>query len=200
MKIRFGFYILLFVALGYSMPLLAQRKIQQIDPEKENEETTPATKGDFWEKTSFGGNVGARFSNQETIIALQPLLFHQLNDKTTLGGGVSYVYFQQNIILPNGQTQKNSSSSYGLNLFARQQIFNPLFVHAEYSPMNFEVYQPVTGDYKREWVSALYLGGGINQRVSNRSGFYVMLLYNVLYDQNRTITNRPVEMRIGFYL
>jgi len=193
-------YILFIYTILLVVNANAQRKIQQIDPEKEEVEKNEPTFGQgFWQKVSYGGNVSMRFSNENSFITLQPLMFYPVSQKATLGGGFSYYYYKQTYIV-NGLKQVDENHAYGLNMFGRYEIFSPLFIHAEYNPMNFEVYQPITNELKREWVNSLMVGGGINQRINNRSGFYILALYDILYNQNRSFRANALEMRVGFYL
>jgi hypothetical protein len=92
-----------------------------------------------------------------------------------------------------------SDNIYGLNIFARQLIFEPAFVHVEYNPLNFSVFNSTNGDSKRNWVNAFYIGGGINQSISDRSSIYIMILYDVLHDPNRSFRQTPIDFRTGFF-
>ena len=102
-------------------------------------------------------------------------------------------------MLSNNTKLTVSDHAYGLNLFARQQLFDPAFVHIEYMPMNFTVLNRNTGQEKREWVNSFYLGGGINQRFTDRGGIYILVLYDVLYNAERSFRLSPLDVRTGFY-
>lgn len=201
MKSKLIALIVLFSVAGGNI-LYAQRKVEQIDPEKEEEEKNapaPSNKNAWKDKISYGGNLGAAFGDGGGFITLQPMALYRFTDNTFLGAGISYYYWQLKFRTSLNQTQTISDNAYGLNLFARQQVFDPLFAHAEFMPMNFKVYTPSGTDYKREWVSSFYVGAGINQRFSDRGGYYILFLYDLLYNENRSFRASPIDIRTGFY-
>jgi hypothetical protein len=179
----------------------AQRKIKEMDSDKEKEKQELKSQSDntFMDKVSFGGNVGATFGNQFTAVLAQPLLFYRLKENTMLGGGFTYIYLSQTVPVSANTNRKISDNVIGLNVFARQQLFNPLFVHAEYNPMNFSTYNRFGQKDGRMWANALYLGGGLQQRFSDRGGYYFMALYDVLWDVNRSFYGTPFDFRVGFF-
>ncbi len=187
--------------------VLAQRKVEQIDPEKKEEEQkqkeekerSKATEEKFTDKLSFGGNIALWFGNTGGFFAAQPTVFYRFNEETMFGTGVTYYYWERTFALSGNRTQKVSDNAYGLNLFARRQLFEPLFLQAEYMPMNTSVYNFQTNELSRQWVGSFLLGGGINQPISERSGYYIVLLYDVLWDENRSFMPSPIDIRTGFY-
>ncbi len=190
------------LSIACNVELWAQRKVEQIDPEKEEvqkSKPTPTKKNQWKEKISYGGNVGALFGNTGSLITLQPMALYRFTDNTFFGAGVSYYYWQLKYTNSLNQVQTVSDNAYGLNLFARQQLFDPLFAHVEFMPMNFKVYEPSGNDFKRQWVGSFYVGGGINQRFSDRGGYYIMFLYDLLYNETRSFRVSPVDLRTGFY-
>ena len=201
MKFKYIIPVILLVFINANA-LLAQRKVEQIDPEKQEEQKKapePSNKNAWKDKISYGGNIGALFGDAGGLFTLQPMAIYRLTDNTFLGAGVSYYYWQLKITNSLNQSQTISDNAYGFNLFARQQLFDPLFLHTEFMPMNFKVYTPSGRDFKREWVGSFYVGGGVNQRFSDRGGYYVMFLYDLLYNENRSFRASPIDLRTGFY-
>jgi hypothetical protein len=185
----------------FVLPLQAQRRMKQMDPDKQEAEdrakayeTTP-----WYDKISYGGNIGAAFGSGYSSILVQPMLFYRFTDKTMAGAGVTYYYWSQKYILGNGQTTTFKDNAYGVNLFARQILFDPIFAHIEFNPMNFTYYDRFNGDQKRIWKNAFYIGGGMQQKFSERGGYYIMLLYDVLWDKDRSFYPIPYDLRIGFF-
>lgn len=196
--------VVLMIFFAWGNMLFAQRKIQQIDPEaeekKQQAETTESNNSKAWlDNFSYGGNVGAFFGSGGSLVALQPQLFYRITDNSIVGTGLSYYYWQQKYIDIFNKQVTVSDNAYGFNLFGRQQLFDPIFVHAEYMPMNFKVYQPLANDFKREWVSSFYVGGGLNTSISNRSGYYFVVLYDLLYNTQKSFRASPIDIRTGFY-
>ena len=196
--------LLLFFCL--SNTAFAQRKLEQIDPEKKEDqqkaqqqkEIDRAAKPRWTENFSFGGNLGGNISNLGSFITVQPMAFYRFTDLTIAGAGITYYYWSRDFQTAQGKVTF-SDNAFGLNLFARQLLFEPAFVHAEYMPINFSVYDVNTRESKREWVSAFYVGGGINQTISSRASMYIMILYDVLHDTNKSFRSSPLDFRTGFY-
>jgi hypothetical protein len=162
--------------------VFAQRKVQEMDPQKAEQaqaakdyEKTPWT-----DKLTYGGNFWFSFGSGFSQIYLQPLVGYRVTDKFTAGTGFTYIYTSQKYYVSNNQTVTYSDNVYGLNFFARHQLFGPLFAQAEYQPMNFTSYNRL-GESKRMWTNALYLGGGLSQSMGGKGGFYMMVLYDVLW-------------------
>lgn len=204
--------VLLLLGTGFlllsSIPVMAQRKIKPMDPEKaEREAAEKEGQNSNWtDRLVFGGNFMASFGNTFSQVLIAPLVGYKVNERFIAGAGVTYMYWSQSLALSNGQTLDYSDNVYGLNLFGRHSLFGPLFAHAEYQPMNFTAYNGL-GDHKRQWSNALYLGGGVNQSIGNSGAFYVMLLYDVLWEDYPTDPRSyptsfmlsPLDIRIGFF-
>lgn len=194
---------LLFLAVA----AFAQRKVEQIDPEKEEEqkasqkreEQLKASRSRWYDDVSFGGNLGGGISNVGSFFMIQPMAFYRITERSMAGLGVSYYYWSQDFISYTGVKTSVSDHAYGFNLFGRQLLFDPLFVHVEYMPLNFSVYNSFSNEFTRKWVPALYVGGGINQPISDRAGLYLVVLYDLLYDANRSFRGIPFDIRTGFY-
>jgi hypothetical protein len=178
----------------------AQRRMKQMDSEKqEQEDKAKEYESEPWyDKLRFGGNVGASFGSGYTAVLLQPLAFYQLREKTMVGAGVTYYYWSYKVILNNGQTKSISDNAYGFNLFSRQVLFDPIFAHVEWNPMNYTFYDRLNGEEKRIWKSSLFVGGGI-QQTAGRGGFYLMFLYDVLWNKDKSFSPIPYDIRMGFY-
>ena len=198
--------VLLLLCFLATTNVYAQRKLEQLDPEKKAEEQEAQKEKDankmagpkWYDKVSFGGNVGGSFSNYGSFFTVQPMAFYRFTDKTLLGAGLTYYYWSRDFSTAQG-TVNISDNAYGGNVFGRQVLFESIFAHAEYMPLNFKVYNPATNDIKRDWVGAFYLGGGINQPISDRANIYILVLYDLLHDSNRSFRSSPLDFRTGFY-
>jgi hypothetical protein len=185
----------------------AQRKLEQMDPEKKEEQqkheaekaANRSRRPDWMDKVSFGGNIGGNIASWGSFFVAQPMALYRFTDITMAGIGGTYMYSSRNYQTTLGQRITLSDNIYGLNIFARQLIFEPAFVHVEYNPLNFSVFNSTNGDSKRNWVNAFYIGGGINQSISDRSSIYIMILYDVLHDPNRSFRQTPIDFRTGFF-
>lgn len=161
-------------------------------------------KSDFADRLRVGGNFSLGFGTY-TYVNLSPRVHYLVQDNLGVGTGVSWYYWKDNRDYPPNVGFKTSGNTWGLNFFSWYNPFGPVTLQAEYEPLNFEVYQgasqdPNTGDvtylYKREWVHAMFLGGGIRQQ-SGRANIFIMMLYDVLYDSNRSFYSSPWQLRMG---
>jgi hypothetical protein len=165
---------------------------EQSDPEAKPSNARPAPRqSNFWNRTRFGGNVGLQFGNP-TFINLSPRVYYLPTEKLWLGVGVTYMYTQWKAPYVPFET-----STYGANISVTYQVFNPLFLQAEYEPLNFESFNRFEGTYERIWVHGLLIGGGISQPVG-RGAVFFSALYNVTWkDADRSFYGSPWVIRIG---
>lgn len=197
----------LIISICLSNLVFAQRKLEQMDPEKKEEQqkqeaekaASRSGRPAWMDKVSFGGNIGGNIASWGSFFVAQPMALYRFTDMTMAGVGGTYMYSSRNYQTTLGQRLTLSDNIYGLNIFARQLLFDPAFAHVEYNPLNFSVFNTTNGDSKRNWVNAFYLGGGINQAISDRSSVYIMILYDVLHDPNKSFRASPLDFRTGFY-
>ncbi len=201
------FIFTLMVALS-SQNTWAQRKLKEMDSDKqaEKDEMMEDGKEPLADRISYGGNITGGIGSGGSYFLLQPQVFYKLKPKTIVGAGFTYIYWSQKYINPNGTTTTFDDNAIGFNLLARQTLFGPVFLHAEYMPLNFTTYNRL-GDEKRIWGNSLYLGGGYNSGSNQGAGAYVLILYDVLWKQDdlsdpTTFTKNfylsPWSFRIGF--
>lgn len=186
----------------------AQRRSKEMDPERaEEREAARASEGNnsFADKLSFGGNFSVGFGNVRSSVFIQPLVGYKVTQKTMLGTGFTYIYWSEKYVLSNGSRLEFSDNIWGLNFFARQILFSPVFAHVEYQPTNFTSYNRL-GDSRRVWSNPLYLGGGINQSFNGgQSGAYILILYDVFWQDrsldptsfNKSFMFSPWDIRFG---
>jgi hypothetical protein len=204
MSLKNWFFIIVFFL---SNLVFAQRKLEQIDPEKKEEQqkqeaektANRSGRSEWMDKVSFGGNIGGNIASWGSFFVAQPMALFRFTDMTMAGFGGTYMYSSRNYQTTLGQRLTLSDNIYGLNIFARQLLFEPAFAHVEYNPLNFSVFNSTSGDSKRNWVNAFYIGGGVNQAISDRSSIYIMILYDVLHDPNRSFRQTPIDFRTGFF-
>ena len=190
----------------FAEELHAQRKLQEMDPERsaqqeqQNEEkkNKSAFRLRMTDRISYGGNLGGAFGNLGSQLSLQPMLFYRITDKTMAGTGITY-YYQSRVYGSGATKQTISANAWGGNFFARHELFEGALLYTEYMPLNFRLYNPTTRNSERQWVGAFLVGGGMNQRNSERSGMYFLVLYDVLHSDSRSLSPQPIHLRTGFY-
>lgn len=172
----------------------------QQDENAQTQTSTPARqKGDFWQRTRFGGNLGAGFSNGFTYVNVSPRMYYLATEKLWLGAGLTFIWSKNDYNPPPYDEQ----FVYGANFSAQYMLFGPIFLQGEYEPLSYERarYNSITGEFTQEervWVHGLLLGGGISQNVG-RGMFFVSVLYNVTWtNEFDSYYTSPWIFRVGF--
>jgi hypothetical protein len=188
------------------LPVNAQRKLREIDPQQETKNTLRDNAStSFKDRLLYGGNAWMSFGSNFSLFMLQPQVAYRVNDNFLTGVGATYLYMRESYVI-NGRKYDFSDNMYGMNLFARHTIFGPVFGYSEYAPMNFNSYNSF-GDRKRVWGQSLNLGAGYSQSFGG-AGAYIILLYDVLWkpfypslDPNnyaKSLRLSPWDIRMGF--
>lgn len=149
------------------------------------------------DKFYFGGGFGLSIGTDVTSISASPLAGYRITDIWSVGTSITYQYV-------NYKAYDLAVSNYGIGPFTRVQIGNKYFTHAEYEYLNFEYptgFLTPDGDYEtdRAGNNALWLGAGYKESVGRSAGFFVLALYNVLYDETELSPYAsPFSVRAGF--
>ena len=149
-----------------------------------NNNVKPKNKGFDSSKLFSGGNFGLSFGTI-TIIEISPLLGYQITDRVSVGLGVTYLHYSDNV-------NQYKTNVYGGRVFARYNLFPNLFLHAEAEELNGEWVYP-----DRWWELALPVGAGYRQPLGDFSSFTFMLLYNLNHTAYSPYQS-PVIVRVGF--
>ncbi len=192
--------------------LTASLAVGQTDSTKasrraEKEDRPPSA---FWERTRFGGNFALQLGFN-TFIDVSPTLTHIVSDKLQVGGGVTFMYVRFTAFNPftGAQVRQPGNAIFGGRVFTRffpVSALPQIFLQGELESLNvlYPRYNAATGDFDRVrgFVPGAFIGGGYFQGVSNRSGFTLSVLYNLLYEQNRLRSpyGSPWVIRAGFQL
>ena len=147
---------------------------------------------DFWDRTYFGGSFSLQFGTY-TFIDISPLMGYRFTDRFSSGLGATYRYIKDNNF-------RIESNIYGGRIFSRYLITENILAHGEYETLNWQFYDPNVDAIIRDWVPGLLIGGGFQQHIGERSGFQILILYNLIYDSLRSPYNEPYVIRVGFTL
>jgi hypothetical protein len=172
-KLPFMKKIILFTLLLF-IPFLwlsAQDTIQQQKPK------TPLK-----DKIYFGGSVGVSFGNYSRI-AVYPMMGYKITPKLSAGIELGYEY-----ISDKRYTSTYNTSNYGFSLFSRYRFIPQLYLHAEYSMVNYELYY-IDQTSNREWVPFLFIGAGFSQQLASGVYAYAQVKFDVLQDKNSPYKN-----------
>ncbi len=187
-------YILLIaVFLGASLHVSAQYQNLSTDSTQSDNTQQAAipqkkAKSMGMKKILLGGNIGGGWSNYGGYFEISPTAMYPVTPAFHMGLRVTYIYSSYKY---GGYTEKYHD--YGASILARYHFFKFLYMHAEFQELNFD-----KGD-SREWIPALFLGGGIYQHVGN-AYMHLGILWNVL-DNSNAEYNSPYQnpmMTVGF--
>lgn len=154
----------------------------------------PKEKPSFRDKIFFGGGLGLQFGSI-TAIEVSPIVGYKVTERFHMGIGSTYKYLKYTDYEP-----KVDFSAYSASVFSRFFITESLFAYAEAEALNTEVitYDVLTYQVlkrERKWIDSYFIGGGYFQRLGQRSGIYLLVLWNLNESELSPYTN-PV-MRIG---
>jgi len=153
----------------------------------------PQKKPSFKDKLYFGGGLGLQFG-QVTLIDVSPMVGYKLTSRIHPGIGLTYSYYND-----KRYSIPISYSTYGGSVFTRIFLFESLYAQAEAEYLNIKVFTFTgTSTYttNRQWIDSYLVGGGYYQKIGERSGMYLTILWN-LNQTELTPYSNPV-MRIGF--
>ena len=143
-----------------------------------------------------GGGFGLQIGTV-TIIDVSPHIGYYLTDNFALGIGGTYQYYRYK---DSYYKINYSTDIFGGRLFARYNIIEEIFAHAEYEYLNYEaaLIDPLgyfTGDTKRVSVDNVLVGGGYRQNVGGNSWATISVLWNV-NETVYTLYSNPI-IRMG---
>jgi hypothetical protein len=179
------FLILLFLGF-FIAPISAQPTRFESNPPADQSKTSK-----FSDRLRYGGFSTLQLGDI-TFIELSPRITYMINDFSGTGFGATYSYF-------NNRVFQFSNSLYGGQAFYWRELFTNIIGQAEYEMFNITPWNQIGFENpQRTWAPGLLLGGGLSQPTGTRGQAFVMILYNVLWDPNRSLYNRPWIVRVGF--
>ena len=187
--------IIFLILFSFSLEGVLQAQIKEIESDQKDV-NAESEFGSWKDRFVVGGNLGAGFGSF-TYVDVSPLVGYKITKSLTVGLGFTYQFQKVNYDSPLLITDY-SGNVIGGRLFSEYDIFYGLFAHAEYEHLwyNFKYEDAIYGEYSGD-VPALYLGGGYNFMIGERSKFQVMILYDVLYT-TESLNPNPFVIRMGF--
>jgi hypothetical protein len=160
----------------------------------------------FSERIIFGGGLGLQFGTL-TFIDISPVIGYKLTPKLEAGIGLTYKYYRYKDFYYDQTSNQRfdlKSHMFGGSLYSRYHILENIFTHVEFERLryNFDDIYNVGGQIIRNpthvYINSLFVGGGLRQRISQNSYFFILALWN-LTEQEYTPYNNPV-LRMGVLL
>ena len=163
------------------------------------------------QKLIFGGGLGLGFGDVTTI-NVAPVVGYRFTEKLSAGVGLGYQYLKikNALVIPDINGFVNyfdyKASIVYPSIWGRFRFLENFFVHGELE-QDFQRYtdyrfsQSGSGAIESFKVkynnTALLLGGGIRQPVTDRSSLVLMALYDVIQDKYSPYLN-TIYFRFGF--
>lgn len=155
----------------------------------------------------FGGNVGLTFGSV-TDIEISPQVGYYITMKWAAGFGIIYEYYKEN------ENFNFETHIYGGTVFTRYFIFPGLssyfpindgtsfFIEAEYTGISLEkkyfLYNASPDNEGRYFSHNYFLGGGLMQKISEKSGVYIMVLYHLNENEYSPYQNPIIKVGFSF--
>ena len=176
-------------------------------PNREKERQAAQTKAElnsrFFIYTGFGLGYSSYAGYSQFSGSLSPALGFRLNDRLSVGPGISYAYNRYGFSNRSGaQTASISTSSVGVKVFGQYRVIDQFLIHAEFENTRAELLElDPTGNYYTggkitRTIQTPLAGIGYRQQFSTRAAADILLLYN-FQDNYNSIYSNPV-IRFNF--
>jgi hypothetical protein len=146
------------------------------------------------ERHYAGGSLGLQFGNVINL-SISPHYGYFLTKRLSVGLGFTYQYY-------DNASSRLSLHIYGGSAFARFDIIDQLYLHAEYEMLTYktDLFSPVR-DMEQIFSENALLGAGYRQFISSftKSNAYIMLLYNFNETQYTPYMNPVIRMGVEFF-
>lgn len=168
------------------------------------EYTAPGEENKFTDRLLFGGGLGLQFGTL-TFIDISPVVGYRLTERLETGVGFSYKYYRYKDFYfdpTTGAKDDLKSHMIGGSVYSRYHILENIFLHTEFERLrvNTEELYMAGGQIVRNPIhyniNGLFVGGGLKQRISNSSYFYLMGLWDIVQDSNSPYSNPIIRMGI----
>lgn len=160
----------------------------------------------FTDRLVFGGGVGLQFGTI-TLIDVSPVIGYRITPKLESGIGLTYKYYRYKDFYFDQTTFQRfdlKSNIYGASLYSRYHILENIFAHVEVERLqyNFDNIYYSGGLMMRDpttaYVTGIFVGGGLRQRISAGSYFYILALWNLNDDAMSPYSNPILRMGVLF--
>ena len=152
--------------------------------------------------TGFGLGYSSYAGYSQFSGSISPALGIRLNERLSVGPGISYAYNNYGFGNGSGATVANiSTSSIGVQVFGQYRIIDQFLVHAEFENTRAQLLEVdangyLTGRTVSRTIQTPLAGLGYRQQFSNRAAADILLLYN-FQDNYDSIYSNPV-IRFNF--
>ncbi|NML64612.1 hypothetical protein HHL22_05275 [Hymenobacter sp. RP-2-7] len=176
-------------------------------PERERKRQALQQHAEQYTKTFVYTGLGLGYSSYYGVsqfsFSISPAIGYRVNDKFSIGPGISYAYNNYGFPTSLNTTQHISASNFGVKVFAQYMVYKQFFVHAEYESTRAELLAQdingnLTGGTIARQVQTPLLGAGYRSQISNRAAADILLLYNFQDDYNSIYPNPVIRFNFLF--
>ncbi len=144
-------------------------------------------------KFYYGGGIGASFGSVD-IVSLSPSVGMNVNEKTSVGLSVSYVYRKD-----TREGRNLTTNDYATGIFGRYLLTPQFYLEADVEHLNNEFAVTNTTTDRREFNSFL-AGGGIRSPLGGNAVAFFTVLYNFSHSDADSPYSDPLSIRGGISL
>lgn len=179
--------VLLIVFLPGYQSLFSQDAEAELENNKEKQEKVKQDLR-FIDKFTFGGGFGLSFGSY-TRIAVSPLVGYRPIPRVLIGAEGRYAYIKDSY---NGF----KTYYYGFGPLARLIVYKGFFLQAQAEFLNFDDILFNSYVSNRKWNTAVLVGAGYRQQLSERSFYYMTVLWDINDTSSSLYVNNPI-IRMG---
>lgn len=172
--------------------------------DKETQLNTDLDNPTFKDRLVFGGGLGLQFGTV-TFIDISPMVGYRLTKKLESGVGLTYKYYKYNDFYKNlttGEKIDLKSHMLGGSVYTRYYLLDRIFAHVEFERLNYkyqDIYESagqIVRKDRSDYVSSLFVGGGLTQRLAGRANLFIMALWNLTEEPNTPYNNPVIRMGV----
>lgn len=158
----------------------------------------------FTDRLIYGGSIGLQFGSI-TLLDLSPVIGYRITPKLEAGVGATYKYYRYKdfyLDQTTGESFDLKSNILGGSVYTRYHFLENFFAHVEYERLKYnydELYysgSTMMRQANHVYVNSLFVGGGLSQRISQHSYFYIMALWNLNNDAMSPYSNPVLRMGV----
>ncbi len=132
----------------------------------------------------FGGSFGFGMHGKATQIQIAPSVGYMFTQKIEVGGSLGYTYYKYH---------DTKSNIFSTGIFTNYQVIPQAFARINYEHhMGKQKYQDTSTSFNE---NSLWIGGGYHS--TGRVGFQAGMMYNLLFDKDKSIYNSPWRPFVG---
>ncbi|MFI5204295.1 MAG: hypothetical protein ACHQF2_07340 [Flavobacteriales bacterium] len=148
------------------------------------------------ERFYVGGDFNLYFASWGSLVNISPLGGYKLTKGLMAGIGLTYQYTSSFDFLG----QRYSNNMVGGRAFLRQDLFNFMFINAEYETYYTRVFDWISQEEKNRAIPVANVGLGFKRLFSERSYYQILVQWDLIEDRFTSIYVypwSPLSIKLG---